>query len=111
MCIRDRPHLPNVADFWEELDTVFDWLDGAPVSALDRASTRTRVDPTWKPPRSMKAWRHGAPLELIRFAGANRLKVEIDYRAAEGRRGARVAEPYSFRMTREGDLVLFVVND
>ena len=59
----------------------------------------------------MTAWRYGAPLELIRFAGANRLKVEIDYRAEEGRRGVRVVEPYSFRMTLDGDLLLFVVND
>jgi predicted DNA-binding transcriptional regulator YafY len=51
------------------------------------------------------------PLETIRYAGANRLKVELDYRAAEGRRGPRVVEPYSLRRTQDGNLVLFVVND
>jgi predicted DNA-binding transcriptional regulator YafY len=48
---------------------------------------------------------------LIRFAGGNRLKVEIDYRAEEGRRGARVVEPLSFRRTKDGHLLLFVLND
>jgi len=105
------PHLPNVTQFWEELDTVFDWLGGEPVLALDRAPTRTGIDPMWQPPRAMTAWRYRVPLELIRFAGANRLKVEIDYRPVEGRRSARVVEPYSFRMTQDGDLLLYVVND
>ncbi|MBI3686938.1 MAG: WYL domain-containing protein [Actinobacteria bacterium] len=59
----------------------------------------------------MTSWRSGAPLELIRFAGANRLKVEIDYRAEWGRQGPRVVEPYALRRTRDGNLVLFVVND
>jgi len=38
-------------------------------------------------------------------------KVEIDYRAAEGRQGPRIVEPYSLRRTADGSLVLFVVND
>jgi predicted nucleotidyltransferase component of viral defense system len=40
-----------------------------------------------------------------------RLKVEIDYRAEQGRSGPRVVEPYSLRRTQDGNLVLFVVND
>lgn len=105
------PHLPTVAEFWRELDSVFDWLAGAPVPVLERAPTGTEIDPTWLPPRAMTAWSYGAPLERIRFAGANRLKIELDYRAAEGRQGARIVEPYSLRMTQIGDLLLFVVND
>lgn len=59
----------------------------------------------------MTEWRHRVPLETIRFAGANRLEVEIDYRAEKGRQGARVVSPYSFRRTKYGRLLLFVVND
>ena len=44
-------------------------------------------------------------------AGANRLRVEVDYRAERGRGGPRIVEPYSIRRTREGNLVPFVVND
>jgi predicted DNA-binding transcriptional regulator YafY len=51
------------------------------------------------------------PLEAIRYAGANRLKIEIDYRAEQGRSGPCVVEPYSLWRTQDGNLVLFVVND
>ena len=105
------PHLPPVAEFWAEIDSIFEWLAGEPVQVLDRAPAGSGIDPTWAPPRAMTAWRYRAPLELIRFAGANRLKVEIDYRADDGRRGARIVEPYSFRRTQEGYLLLFVLND
>lgn len=50
-------------------------------------------------------------LDRIRYAGANRLEVEIDYRAKDGRWGWRRVEPYSFRRTQEGNVILFVVND
>ncbi len=47
----------------------------------------------------------------MRYCGANRLKVEIDYRPEQGRHGPRIVEPYSLRRTRDGNIVLFVVND
>lgn len=105
------PHLPDLDVFWRELDSVFEWLAGAPVHVLERMPTTDGIDATWEPPRAMTSWRYGPQLELIRFAGANRLKVEIDYRAEDGRRGPRVVEPYSLRRTQEGRLVLFVLND
>jgi predicted DNA-binding transcriptional regulator YafY len=37
--------------------------------------------------------------------------VEIDYRAEQGRQGARVIEPYSIRRSRDGNTLLMVVND
>jgi predicted DNA-binding transcriptional regulator YafY len=48
---------------------------------------------------------------LLRYAGVNRLKVEVDYRAENGRRGPRRVEPCSLRRTKDRNLVLFVVND
>lgn len=36
---------------------------------------------------------------------------EINYIAKDGRRGPRVVEPYSLRRTKDGHLLLFVVND
>jgi predicted DNA-binding transcriptional regulator YafY len=59
----------------------------------------------------MSSWHAGAPIEIIRFAGANRLKILLDYRAESGRRGPRVVEPYSLRRTNDGHLLLYVVND
>ncbi len=111
MLAHQLPHLPPFQDFWNELDELFAWLhDGQPTPVLPRAQFGN-LDPGWGPPAGMVPWQTGAPLELIRFAGTNRLLVEIDYRAERGRWGPRVVEPYAFRRSREGNLLLFVVND
>jgi predicted DNA-binding transcriptional regulator YafY len=90
---------------------VFGWLDGTlPTANLPRAGG-ANLDATWTEPRAITSWRRGFPMELLRYAGANRLKVDIDYRAETGRIGPRSVEPYSLRRTADGNLVLFVVND
>ncbi len=105
-----RP-LPRFAEFWNGLGPFFGWLAGErPDIRLTRAEIG-KVDPDWIPPRAITSWRQGIPLEAIRYAGANRLMVEIDYRAERGRQGPRIVEPYSLRLTQDGNLVLFVVND
>ena len=103
--------LPPFADFWQTLDDVFGWLAGTlRIPQLPRAALGN-LDPTWTAPKAITSWRRGVPLELLRYAGSNRLKVDIDYRAESGRQGARCVEPYSLRRTQDGNLVLFVVND
>lgn len=105
------PYLPPFETFWAELDDVFAWLEGrVAVPVLEPIPDRGDVSP-WRPARYMTTWRTGAPLELIRFAGANRLKVVIDYRPERGRVGPRVVEPYSLRRSLDGNLLLFVRND
>ncbi len=104
-----RP-LPPFEMFWEALEEVFAWLAGTLTRRrLRRAPSRDQLD-TWRPPHAIVSWRRGAPLELIRYAGANRLKVEIDYRPAEGYPGRRLVEPYELRRTSAGNLVLLAVN-
>ena len=99
------------SEFWGALEDVFGWLSGTVrVPDLPRAESAD-LDITWTAPRAMTSWRSDAPLELVRYAGANRLKVEIDYRAERGRQGPRIVEPYSLRRTLDGNLLLFVVND
>lgn len=82
---------------------------------VPRAGCLERADggdlTAWEAPRAITSWRQRFPLELLRYAGANRLKVEIDYRAESGRQGPRVVEPYALRRARAGHLVLVVVND
>jgi predicted nucleotidyltransferase component of viral defense system len=103
--------LPPFADFWSTLEDVFAWLAGTSSGpSLQRAAIGD-LDPTWVPPKEITSWRMGVPLELLRYAGTNRLRVEVDYRAERGRQGPRVVEPYSLRHTRDGNLILFVVND
>jgi predicted nucleotidyltransferase component of viral defense system len=100
---------PPFNQFWGDLDAVFDWLGGRPAIPLPRAEApgTTPVEAS----RAITSWRRGFPLELIRYAGANRLKVIIDYRPERGRQGPRLVEPYSLRRSNAGDLLLFVVND
>ncbi len=103
--------LPAFADFWATLDGIFNWLEGRLQQVVPQRVERADLDDTWIAPRAITSWRRGFPFELIRYAGANRLKVDIDYRAEEGRQGARRVEPYSLRRTKDGNLLLFVVND
>jgi predicted nucleotidyltransferase component of viral defense system len=105
-----RP-LPPFADFWATLDEVFAWLAGEVAVVVPQRVERADLDPAWVAPRAITSWQRGFPFELIRYAGANRLKVDIDYRAEDGRQGPRRVEPYSVRRTRDGNLILFVVND
>lgn len=103
--------LPPFASFWSTLDDVFSWLAGRlRTAALPRAELGN-LDPTWEAPRAITTWQRQVPLELLRYAGVNRLMVDVDYRAERGRQGPRRVEPYSLRRTQEGNLVLFVVND
>jgi predicted nucleotidyltransferase component of viral defense system len=105
-----RPLVP-FEGFWASLDDVFLWLSGSlQTPTLPRAQFG-QLDTTWEAPKAITSWRRQIPLELLRYAGANRVKVEIDYRAEDGRWGPRIVEPYSLRQTQDGNLVLFVVND
>ncbi len=104
-----RPLAP-FEGFWGALEDVFSWHAGTrQIRALPRAEVGKVTE--WEAPKAITSWRRKVPLELLRYAGANRLKVDIDYRAEQGRQGARRVEPYSLRHTQDGNLVLFVVND
>lgn len=109
------PELPPFDGFWEELPEVFSWLfeDKAravlPVMTVASAGS---LDTAWRPPAMASSWRAfgaSAPLEIIRFAAANRLCVDLDYSDQGGRRSTRTIEPYSLRQSSEGNLLLFAV--
>ena len=108
MLSHQLPVLPPVADFWAALPEVFLWINGrtaAPELALTpiaagvaETTIRARVLPRSIPPRMR------GPLEIIRFAGANRLCVDLSYDGS-----VRRIEPYSLRQTREGNFVLHAI--
>ena len=50
------------------------------------------------------AWHAAIPLEIIRFAAANRLCVDLTYESTR-----RLIEPYSLRRTQDGNLLLYAV--
>jgi len=106
--------LPPFDSFWNELPSVFAWLEHAEEKPRPpvMGTLRAEIDQTWRAPVMAHSWRAhgiGAPLEIIRFASANRLCVDLDYRDEQGRIGSRVIEPYSLRRTKAGDLLLYAV--
>lgn len=105
-----RPLVP-FDGFWASLDDVFSWLAGTRRTPVLPRAQYGKLDAAWEAPKAITSWRRRVPLELLRYAGANRVMVDVDYRAERGRQGPRRVEPYSLRHTQDGNLVLFVVND
>lgn len=97
------PALPPFDQFWNELPAVFKWLEGE-VEKVERPGFPVSVpglDQAWRAPAMVQSWGSAVPLEIIRFAAANRLCVNLAYD-----RTTRLIEPYSLRRTRDGHLVL-----
>ena len=114
MLAHQLPELPPFDSFWSEVPAVFAWLERETERAKPpvMGPGRFEIDPAWRAPAMASSWRAqgiSAPLEIIRFAAANRLCVELEYRDEEGRRGTRTIEPYSLRRTSAGDLLLYAV--
>ena len=104
------PALLPVATFWDALPEIFSWLAGAvppPLAAMPmgagNALIRERVVnlPTGSRGQSF--------IEMIRFAAANRLLVELDYRDKQANRSTRTIEAYSLRRSQAGDVLLMAV--
>jgi predicted nucleotidyltransferase component of viral defense system len=103
MLSHQLPALPPLSDFWDALPEIFTWLmSGAPIpqratiqSGAGEIPVRTRVLPMSIPVRSR------SNLEIVRFAAANYLCVDLAYEGS-----VRRIEPYSLRQTAEGNYVL-----
>ena len=114
MLAHQLPVLPSFESFWSELPDVFGWLyDTKPRVLLSAVPAgRELVDATWRPPAMATSWRTlgiSAPLEIVRFAAANRLCIALDYQNEQGRRDVRIIEPYSLRRSSAGNLLLMAV--
>lgn len=117
MLAHQLPALPSFDEFWNELPKVFDWLFAQTERAVARfigaaIPAREVLDEIWRAPAMARSWRRegiSAPLELIRFAAANHLCVDLPYRDKEGKVSSRLIEPYSLRRTRDGALLLHAV--
>lgn len=104
------PALPPVATFWNALPEIFAWLEGAveqplavmPIGAGDTL-IRERIIGLPTGGRGQNF------IDMIRFAAANRLLVEIDYRDRQGNRSIRAIEAYSLRRSQAGDVLLMAV--
>lgn len=105
------PALLPVNSFWDALPEIFDWLDGRalapalPAMPVGVNDTLIRERIVGLPAGS----RGQSFIETIRFAAANRLLVEIDYRDKQGKRSTRSIEAYSLRRSQAGDILLMAV--
>ena len=95
--------LPSVESFWGVLPEFFAWLQTGVAPAMPAtyrmaAGEAVLRDRTLRLPVSGRAQSY---LEIIRFAAANRLCVDLEYRGT-----SRRIEPYSLRRTRDGNIVL-----
>ncbi len=105
MLAHQLPALPPFMEFWKELPGVFAWLQGAVEKPIpEKIPTDKIIDEAWSIPAHSQAWGAAVPLEVVRFAAANRLLVNLGY---QNRR--RLIEPYALRRTKEGNLLLYAV--
>ena len=101
------PMLPPFHQFWNELREVFDWLyetRGRVLADAIPSFGSEEFDHSWRPSPMVQAWNMQAPLEIIRFAAANRLCVNLKYKDAW-----RLIEPYSLRKTKAGNILLYAI--
>jgi predicted nucleotidyltransferase component of viral defense system len=107
------PALLPIASFLDALPDIFSWLHGQvavpvlPTMPLIGGATaeaiRARIV-------GLPAGSRGQTfIETIRFAAANRLLVNLDYRDQQGKRSTRAIEAYSLRRARTGDVLLMAV--
>ncbi len=104
------PSLPPLESFWGALPEFFEWLASgrAPIAPAAYGGGAGEVVLRERDLRLPISAARQAHVEVIRFAAANRLCVELEYRKEDGRRTKRVVEPYSLRRTSKGDIVLHV---
>ncbi len=100
------PTLPLLQAFLNDLPVLFDWLEGKSQKELDAISILDEnIDNSWQPPSMIQPWYAKVPLELIRYAGANHLCVELYYQDEK-----KLIEPYSLKRTYEKNLLLLAAD-
>jgi predicted nucleotidyltransferase component of viral defense system/DNA-directed RNA polymerase subunit RPC12/RpoP len=111
MLAHQLPQLPPVESFWSALDEFFDWLnDRSTRTALGSQPSPSGADLVRLPVGGIRIpGRSSAFIEVIRFAAANHLCVELDYTNQKGERRPRTVEAYSLRRTKDGHLLLMAV--
>lgn len=96
--------LPPLAHYWDRLPELFDWLAGRVERVVPAAVGGGAGETVWAPTPVAWSWGSGPALDPIRFAGANRLCVDLGYHGT-----VRRIEPYSLRVSRAGNLLLYAL--
>lgn len=104
MLSHQLPGLPLVEDYLSRTSALLEWLDEVaaeitlPILETAPISSGHIVNPV-----GIHYWPESAPLEVLRFCGANRLKVQFDYTDKSN----RIVEPYSLRQANTGNLLFY----
>lgn len=106
MLSHQLPGLPLVEDYLSRTATLLEWLDESATEIAPQiletapipSSSGNIVNPV-----GIHYWGGSAPLEVLRFCGANRLKVQFDYTDKPN----RIVEPYSLRQANTGNLLFY----
>ena len=106
------PSLLPVAAFWGELPNIFAWMEGD-VAPVELQAMAFGAEHEVVREQIVVAASEGnqSHIEIIRFAAANRLIVELDYVDQGGRRSVRAIEAYSLRRSRAGAVLLMAVRE
>ena len=97
------PELPPIEGVLDRLPGLLGWID-EPVALPSVALAPAPAPATQElvAPAGIRFWGGRVPLEVLRFAGGNRLLVEFTY---DGK--PRRVEPYSLRRASTGNLLLY----
>jgi predicted nucleotidyltransferase component of viral defense system len=108
MLAHQLPALPAVESFWDVLPDFFSWLEGGAAPEIPASYARADGEVIIRE-RTLRLPVSGLSrsyIEIIRFAAANRLCVEMDYIDLSGNHSNRRIEPYSLRRTSEDHIIL-----
>lgn len=101
------PKLPDVESYWQELPAFFDWIESGTIPVLPEAYALGSGEATIRS-RTMDlpiSNFEKSSLQVIRFAAANRLCVDLVYQGS-----SRRIEPYSLRRTKDNNIILHAHN-
>jgi predicted nucleotidyltransferase component of viral defense system len=109
MLAHQLPALPPLESFWDVLPEFFAWLAGGARPAMPQSYPLAAGQTILRQPLGTYSGVGvvSSALEIIRFAAANRLTVEIDYVKESGEQTTPEIEAYSLRRTKAGNIVLF----
>lgn len=102
MLAHQVPQLPPVEVMLDRLPTALAYLEPGAIVAPALRPAPTPAGQVLEAPPGVHFWGVGVPLEVVRFAGANRLLVEFTYDAQ-----LRAVEPYSLRRAGTGNILLY----
>lgn len=106
MLSHQLPGLPLAEDYLSRTATLLEWLDESATEIVPQI-LETAPIPSGSGnivnPVGIHYWGGSTPLEVLRFCGANRLKVQFDYTD----KSSRIVEPYSLRQANTGNLLFY----